>query len=114
MNQTELKEIEFLIRQNRPKAKFIKAVHSSSSIQDEINPEDRHYVYVSLYDENINSNYLADQDLRILVSNTYAGSFIYNNILSYYYCNKIYDNNPEERDKTLRLLLDYKFKKILC
>ncbi|MCB0448123.1 MAG: hypothetical protein KDD03_11545 [Gelidibacter sp.] len=103
--------IEASIRLIRPTAKFIAVTHSSEFITEKDYPKDKHYYYVSLHDEYIDSNYFDFDNERILVCNTYAGSFIYNLGLCFYYCFNKNQNDTQLEEQTLNLLLKYNFKK---
>lgn len=97
-------EIKDFVSIQRPNAKFIKVVHSTEFIKEVQYPQDKHYFLVSLYDEEIESNFLSMGE-RILVNNTYAGSFIYNLGLCYYFFDK------QESQNLLQELLNYNLKK---
>jgi len=101
MNVRQIKEL-FSIQ--RPSAKFTEVIHSTDFIQEPDYPNDKHYFFVSLYDEEIENNFLSSEN-RILVHNTYAGSFIYNLGLCYYFL------NTEKTLSHFHRVLNYNLKK---
>jgi hypothetical protein len=102
-----LEHLRWLISIDRPHSKFVSISDSSTFIDPTAELGDG-FIYVNLYDENVDNNVVPIRGRIVMIHNTYLSSFAYNLFLSWLY------SHSGHADPTLDCLLAHNFKKFFA